>query len=181
MAERLGQSLVNIKDGIISLGENIGAWFASLGEKIVNLGDTIIQGIKDLLTSLFSVDMDKISANITLVDKWKEKFAIFYDMQDKFEELYNGVSTNATLMSDGGVALMSSDDGYVNLADPLKIYMEVPECLSELGLDTICVLDLNQPEFLKAFAWCRLFLKWSIWFGFFFHCVRIVTPRFTIS
>lgn len=206
MAERLYNSLVELKNNITSklaeLGDNlstrlleighfldeiqdlIAEWFTSIVDNIVNLPQNIANLFKDLFNALFAVDMDKIKDNINLVDIWKSKFAIFYDMQERFEQLYNGVSTNASLMSDGEtVQLMASGDNqYVNLADPLKIYMETPEFLTDIiGESSLCILDLNQPQLLKLFAFCRAFLTWSVWFGFFFHVTKIITPRFYIG
>lgn len=142
---------------------------------IQNVGTTIIDGIKGIFDSIFSVDMDKVTATVNLEKILKSKFEVFYTISDKFEAFNNSLSYT----SNGQGALLMSDGDYCgDVLDPLAINMQLPDWL---GGQYVCILDMTEPKFLEMFEFCRKFLKFGLWLSFITHLIKFVTPRFIVS
>ncbi len=155
----------------------IGEFFKSLGEKVVNLGGTIIDGFKSVFEGIydwfklnfFTIDFDRVYQTANVEQQWHNKFSLFYDISDRLENFKNGTGT-ASLSSDG-IELMATNT-------PLKIYMDLPDFM---GGGEACILDLDNTELLKLFKYCRMFLTFSLWFAFAWHLINTVAPKIRIS
>lgn len=141
---------------------------------IQNIGTTIVDGIKGIFDSIFSIDMDKVTEAVNLEEKLKSKFEVFYVISDKFDAFNNSIQYT----SGGQSAELMSGDYSGDVLDPLAVNMQLPDWL---GGQYVCILDMTEPKLLDLFAFCRTFLKFGLWLGFITHLIKFVTPKFTIN